>query len=367
MRISAIFKSFNRLDAHLLIDFNDRNFMSVNLENTLRESGFQDDCIALILNLIQTYGQSLGQESWQSLGKVEMSNDSPLVVFDCDQTLIQGDLGEVLLKHMWTTGMIKTLGTYEKQAIIAVCHQAHQSEEKVLEAYQYALQQSDRYFGYLWDLYLYICQQKIEMGYLFAAACITHLPKEQRADFCRRFLTTIQKQAQPFHTLKSTYLGLSQIEKVLEFSVDDLKKNDFFDHFNTKREIWGAIQPYLAQRNLVSILQHHQIDVAIISSSNQDMVVLMGEFFEIPQNRCIAVLFDDQTVVEPIPINQQKIDACLHYLGRLPILMVGDSAYDLPLMEKSKFGILIDYQKEKVREKAIDMGAVLQDFKVLKY
>ncbi len=332
--------------------------MSANIENTLRESGFQDDCIVLILNLIQNYGQTHGT--------IESSHEKPLVVFDCDQTLIQGDLGEVLLKQMWTTRMIKTLGTYEKQAILAVCHQANQNETKVLEAYQYALQQSDLYFGYLWDLYLYICQQKIEMGYLFAAACITHLPKEQRNAFCRTFLATIQKQGQPFQALKSTYLGLAQIDQVLDFSVDDLKRKDFFEHFNTEREIWGAVQPYLAQRHLVSILQHHQIDVAIISSSNQDMVSLMGAFFEIPQNRCIAVLFDDQIVVEPIPINRHKIDACLHYLGRLPILMVGDSAYDLPLMEKSQFGILIDYQKEKVRQKAMDMGAVLQDFKFLK-
>ena len=44
---------------------------------------------------------------------------------------------------------------------------------------------------------------------------------------------------------------------------------------------------------------------------------------------------------------------------------VFDSAYDLPLMQKSQFGLLIDYQKEKVRMKAVEMGAVLQDFKSL--
>jgi phosphoserine phosphatase len=325
--------------------------MSVHLENMLRESGFQTASIALVLNLIQSYGNRL--------------TEKPLVVFDCDQTLIQGDLGEVLLKHMWSMQLVKNVGEYEKQAILSVCHDDPELGQRVLETYAYALTQSDRHFGYLWDLYLYICQQKIEMGYLFAAACITQIPESQRTDFCRSFLVSVQKQGQIFSSLKSTYFGLAQIEEVIELSVNDLQDPDFWVRFQTPREIWCAVQPYLAQKTLVSILQQSQIDVAIISSSNLDMVMLMGEYFEIPRDLCLAVTFEGNTVVEPIPIDQGKIVTCMHFLGRLPILMVGDSAYDLPLMQKSQFGLLIDYQKEKVRMKAVEMGAVLQDFKSL--
>jgi phosphoserine phosphatase len=293
--------------------------------------------------------------------RVAVDQQKPLVIFDCDQTLIQGDLGEVLLRYLWLNGMIKEVGVIEKQAIIEVFQE---QSNVVLKTFAFALEDSVRYFGYLWDLYIYICQEKIEYGYLFAASCITHFTTDEQKNICLKVFQDHIRTQTAFENLKSSYQGIKDLTAIAQMGVFELQAySDLL--FNEKKELWSAIQPYQSQKKLVSILQSLGFEVGIISSSTQGMVDLMAQYFQVDQAHTIAVAFDQQNPIYPIPINNDKITACLHYFKRLPILMVGDSSYDLPLMEKSRYGLLIDYQKEKVRNKAIALNAFLQDYQSL--
>jgi phosphoserine phosphatase len=286
----------------------------------------------------------------------------PLIVFDCDQTLIQGDVGEILLSYLWKNRLIKSLAPFE----IELIKDAFGAElgKGIIEAMSYALLDSQRCFGYLWDLYKLLYDTKVSCALTFAAGCLTHFEPGERNRICEEIFQQALTWDLPFEALTASYLGIANRQQLLTLQASDLQAS-YDQYFNSSKSIWIHVQPFLAQMTLLQSFQAHRFEVAIISGSAQLMVEQVARLFQLPVKQVIALDFKDGILLEPAPIHHRKIEACLHHFGRLPLMMFGDSLNDIPLMSQAKHALLVDYHKPQVLEKAHAISALIQDFQPL--
>jgi hypothetical protein len=95
-----------------------------------------------------------------------------------------------------------------------------------------------------------------------------------------------------------------------------------------------------------------------MSSSFQGVLDVIGAYFKIPAHQCVGIGFqvsnDQETDISklyltsnpllPTPIQEGKVKRFLkESCNQPPLLMFGDSHYDLPLMHLSQKGVLICY------------------------
>jgi phosphoserine phosphatase len=289
-------------------------------------------------------------------------NEPALVVFDCDQTLIQGDVGEILLSFLWKNRLIKSILPFE--ALLIKDAFGTEVGDCILNTMTYALEDSQKHFAYLWDLYKLLYETKVSCALKFAAGCLEHFDLSERKQVCHRIFQQALSWDLRFEDLKAEYAGIADSDRLLHLSKEDLATN-YDSIFNTSKSVWIHVQPFLAQMALMRMFQDHGFEVAVISGSAQLIVEEVAELFHLPLTQVVALHFENGVLLEPAPIHHRKIEACLYHFGRLPLIMFGDSLNDVPLMEKSAYALLVDYQKANVLEKAKEMGALIQDFRKL--
>jgi phosphoserine phosphatase len=318
--------------------------MGNHIQALLNHLGYEKEIAQFLANLIQTQ-QNIDQP--------------PLIVFDCDQTLIQGDVGEILLSYLWKNQCVQSLSPWEEQLFTQAF--ADHIAPSLIQTVNHALLDSHRYFGYLWDLYKLMYEVKVDCALSFAAGCLLHFEKEQQSVICQKAFESAVTWDLTHQELKGEYLGISNPQTLL-----DLCKNDLLDRyteiFQVPKKIWIHVQPFIAQIELVRLFRKYHFEVAVISGSAQTMVEQITQYFDIPKDHIVAIRFENGVLFEPAPIHHKKIDACLHGFGRMPLLMFGDSMNDISLMAQSKYSVLIDYQKENITKKAVDIGALLQNY-----
>lgn len=261
------------------------------------------------------------------------------VAFDCDKTLVAGDIGEASFARLLSQGRVLSCDewwaplpaaeasalrpAYEREAARVAVERARGGEPEPLNA---AL------FDHIWSAYESLCARDIREGYLFAARCFTgYLPQEAAA------------------------LAAEMVEEALASPVTSGEGPCL------------GVRPRPAMRALVSALEGVGVEVWVVSSSQELFVErLVTQELGVRAGRVIGVGFEldargalSARPVEPCPIEEGKRARFLETFGEPPLVMVGDSRYDLPLMRVSAGGVFVDHGRADLRAEAEALGALM--------
>jgi phosphoserine phosphatase len=246
------------------------------------------------------------------------SHATPRVVFDCDQTLIEGDIGEYTLAyvlHYKLTQADSQWWSYLSAVLdddsLQVAYQSECMDSTCL---------SNPLLQKIWQAYRRLCKVDVHNAYLWAAHCFHHLHTQDAQDLIQK----IYLQA----------------------------KKDFLSHFDQASYIHYAsgIRIRASQRELIKRLQNRGVEVWIISSSHQFLIQCVARDLNIPSTQAIGIMSiigENQRLslnaVQPAPIGHGKKDYYLHYIDQIfPMAMFGDSSHDLPLMKAGLKGFFIE-------------------------
>ena len=254
-------------------------------------------------------------------------------VFDCDQTLIHGDIGEATLRlalerrwvishDAWWQHLIEAeFSTAE----INSWRQGYELEANRISTEHEKDKKSASLSQELWEAYEKLCMDDVESAYIFAAR--------------------IAYQRHPVELALITDSALQQDEQV-------------------------RFRP-----SVISLVQEiqKQAKVWIVSSSHIGIVRVIAHHYNIPSQQVIGIDFAldkqqtySQNLIQPAPIGPKKINAFQVLNQAQPFLMVGDSKHDLPMMHYAKSALFIDHHKSiGLRQSAQELGAMIVDSKQL--
>ena len=192
------------------------------------------------------------------------------VVFDCDQTLIQGDIGEYALAYMLYHKLIHDDDrwwhwfTYIPQHITLV------------HRYRDALTQSDTYLDVqllkdLWEAYKVLCKENVQYAYIWAAHCFHGYEIKKAQKLCQ----TIYQQSQ----IDWTYTHASTQTK----SQENHQVTPLPNLLTTR-----GIRVRDSSRLLIKRLSEQNIEVWIISSSQQLLIQCVAHDLDIPPQQAVT-------------------------------------------------------------------------------
>ena len=119
-------------------------------------------------------------------------------------------------------------------------------------------------------------------------------------------------------------------------------------------------------RNLIHLLKKRGFDVWIISAGPEWVVEGAAKSFGVEPDRVIgmrAKLKDGKLTseIEPPPtFRQGKVEAIKQFIGKKPLLAVGDSWTDAEMLEYVEHALLIDRGYADLKKKAVDSGWWIQ-------
>lgn len=275
---------------------------------------------------------SLLQEVCVRAQKARLMGIIPRVAFDCDQTLIDGDIGEATLATVILNGELPRQQAWWAPLLEIL-------DESVLKTLKtrYELESkqgliSPDLFHQIWTAYEMLCQRNIREGYLLAARIWLGLSEQQMTERCHYF-------------------------------VSEALKNDLHPCPKTGSIVSRGVRPRPYMMALIKALTAQEIEVWIVSSSQRQLVQILAPHLGIPPQRVLGIDFHiDEHIgadpIEPCPIAQGKSERFLSVHQNPPLGMFGDSRYDLPLMETSGWGVLIDHGSVAVVQMAQKLGVV---------
>lgn len=270
----------------------------------------------------------------------------PLVVMDCDETLIHHDIGEAMMRFMVTRRRLKTdrgfwhivpdkMGRDAIQAAYKAV--AGRSDGEVMDTAAYR-----RYRAGLIGVYETLRETDREQAYLFAARMLKGLHERTVADL---------------------------VEEVLDYELDRSLGQEEIAH---GPPFHGMVVPtgirvYHEMIDLLRALDAYGFQTWIVSSSNQYVLRALARRLNFPEERCLGIELQLQggsmtdRPVEPWPIGEGKLEMFLDTVGRSPVLALGDSMNDFELLENCDgLSIVFDKGDEDMVEKAEELGWLVQ-------
>jgi phosphoserine phosphatase len=241
------------------------------------------------------------------------SSHPPIAVFDCDDTLIRGDIGESMLyfqlehfllrtspARLWPDHpRIEALGNLYDSLV-------HLPVEKVIHDRRYvafAEMVLDWYFGHLAE-------------YRTVKAC---------SDIVRLFAD--------FSTTEVREIAHAALRKELEAPLGEWT----FGRHTLPRGIRFIKETV----DLLTTLQDAGFDIWVVSGSNQWSVEAVCSHLDIPPSQVFGIDLQDRDgtllplVREPVPVLEGKVDVLQMQMRHRPAIAVSDSTYDLPLFQHS--------------------------------
>lgn len=246
--------------------------------------------------------------------------------FDCDKTLISGDLGEASLRAALRARWVVSHDAWWRHLDVAEIG-APQERAEWRRAYERDASRGldlstgvDPLSDELWSAYEDLCTRDVTSAYIYAARLAYQRTSSELSHFASQAL---ERDAETYE------------------------------------------RPLM--RDFVSQLQSQGGEVWVVSSSQREIVSVVAARYHIPLDRVVGVDFtrDEQgrstdLLVEPAPIKEDKVHALAHRTSKRPALMVGDSWYDLPLMSVARSAALIDHGRDpRLSEAAVDLGAAV--------
>ena len=249
----------------------------------------------------------------------QLDVNSGIFVFDCDQTLIHGDIGEATLRLALQRRWIHShdawwkhlddaqIGSKQQRLQWRACYERDARERHNGAEWPVTDLEGDELAMSLWHAYEQLCEVDVSSAYLFAA----------------RFAY----QRSP---VEIALLTLEAFER------DPL------------------VHPRPKIKSFIQELTTNGASIWIVSSSQIDVVRVIAAQYGIPAKQVIGIDFlrDPHTLcatdqlLHPAPIAALKIDALRVHTEQAVAMMAGDSRHDIPLMRLSKRGIFIDHGRD---------------------
>lgn len=257
---------------------------------------------------------------------------TPRVAFDCDKTLIDGDIGEATLASMTLSGSLPERDAWWEPLGAVLSAEALQN---LIDRYQRARQAmsvSPELFSELWGAYEALCQADIKAGYLYAARI-----------WLGCSLSGLQARS------------AEAVSRALAMSLAPCP--------HAGGLVSRGVRPRPVMRALIDALHQADIEVWVVSSSERSLVQALTPHLGVMPERVIAIDFEPHAglvsaqPVEPCPIGSGKTERYLSVHEHPPLGMFGDSRHDLPLMQTAGWGALIDHGHVELLQRATALGA----------
>ncbi|MGC6417686.1 MAG: HAD family hydrolase [Bradymonadia bacterium] len=307
-------------------------------ESVLPLGAWSPEVHQALVNLITTHG---------SMSPDYDPERPPLATIDCDGTLIFNDIGEAMMRYMVTRRRLNTdrgfwnhviperMGRDALQAAYKAVAGRGDNEVHDTAAYR-------RYRAGMFSLYENLKARDMEEAYVYATRLLRGLHERTVADLA---------------------------EEVLDYELDrplgheDVQSGPPFS---------GCVVPtgisvFNEMIELLQALDAYGFSTWIISSSNAYIVRALARRAGFPEERVLGIELQTQggrytdQVVDPAPINEGKLELFLDTVGRSPVLAIGDSMNDFPLLENCEgVSIAIDNGDEAFLEAATEAGWYVQ-------
>ena len=239
----------------------------------------------------------------------------PLIaVFDCDDTIIRGDIGEAMLyfqlEHfLFRVSPAELWPDFPKR-------QELQNLYEGLASLPAEKRWPDRRFLSFADLIL---------SWYFDQLAANN-PEKACADIVRLF---------------ADYTD-SEVRKIAEATLRKELASPVTQRTIGRHSLPKGIRFVRETIDILQTLRKLDFDIWCVSGSNQWSVEAVWEKLGMPFNRVIGIGLEEKldlltsTVRTPIPVRQGKVDALLERSMDPPLVVVSDSLYDVPLFKYSK-------------------------------
>ena len=285
----------------------------------------------------------------QTKGKASQGYDQaapPLVVFDFDNTSIRGDIGRAFFdwmsvhqKFQFTDPIWEALPDDKRAGI----RDAWEAVQKLPEAQRAAAKELQEFRKRMHQAYWSLCHEAdADKCYPWQVRFYAgYTPDEVRAMAAEVF----------------TYeLGRKLGSEPIRAGDDDPKPAITSTGIRVHAEI----------KDLMKVLAQQGFDVWVVTAGPQWVVQAASTHFPIKAEKMIGMrtkLVDGKltTEMEPPPtFRQGKVDAIKQFIGKKPVLVLGDSWTDAEMMEYADHAILIDRGYADLRKKAFEAGWWIQ-------
>ncbi len=272
---------------------------------------------------------AISQAAAASVQALEGSDLPPLAVFDCDNTCIRGDIGDVL----WESLVAEYKLDLEHPTVQELVALVDPDPERALQLARDVRSQPDLRRDYLqrW-LPLYPTASR-ELGYERGLTWVTQIMAGISNDVLKAHCAQAVEQALTA-TMKSetsTHEGPFEIPGV-----------------RICREV----------KSVIAYLQSLGFCCAIVSASCRWPVQAIAPKLGIRPEDVLAIDMEvdaqgvlTSTIIPPVTYRQGKLDAIVNRFGRSPQMVFGDAITDFEMLrDATQLGVLIDRDKEDIRE-----------------
>ncbi len=127
-----------------------------------------------------------------------------------------------------------------------------------------------------------------------------------------------------------------------------------------------GVRPYPAQRALIERLTARGFEVWVVTASPERVVQKLAPHLGVPASRVIGNRLRleggryTDTVLPPLTTGAGKVEAIRQRIGVRPLLAVGDSASDTEMLDAAELGVLVDRDDPALRRRARAHGWALQ-------
>jgi phosphoserine phosphatase len=237
------------------------------------------------------------------------------VVFDCDGTMVKGDVGEAMLYHQIEHFLFR-----RSPSEIWTDYPEKESLDRHFRALQAATQDeraSHPSFAPFADAVLDWYFGQIERG-LVAKAC---------TDIVRLF----------------SGFPLSEVRAIAAQSFQDELRAAVHSRILGRRALPRGIRYIQESLDLFRAIKRRDLEVWVVSGSSKWSVEPVFDRLGVERDHIIGIeLVERDTVlsdegITPVPIRADKVEALRRHTDRVPVLVVSDSRNDIPLFRYSSF------------------------------
>ncbi len=237
----------------------------------------------------------------------------PVAVFDCDGTIIKGDIGEAMFYHQ-----VEHFQLRESPANIWVDHPKREELDNLyttLASLPDEKRKHDRRFiSFAETMLEWYFDQLVEGKVEKACSDIVKLLTKFSDDEVHR-------------------IAVSTLKEALDAPVSTRKIG--------KHEVPSGIRYIRETVELLKQLQERNFDIWIVSGSNRWSVEAVFESLGIPKDHIIGIELQSVSnmlgtkVLTPVPVLEGKVQALQQLIPDSPIIFVSDSIFDLPMFDYS--------------------------------
>lgn len=253
------------------------------------------------------------------------SQTHPVAVFDCDGTIIKGDIGEAMLYHQLERFLLRV-----SPANLWLDHPKREELDNLynaLSALPLEKRTTDR---------RYVSFSEMVLEWYFG-----QLLEGKTEKACADIVKLLSK------------FSIEEVEKIARSTFQEevqapLSTRKFGKHTAPKgiRYIFESVK-------LLTELQSRGFDIWAVSGSNKWSIQPVFERLNIPPEKLIGIDLEVSAnvltprVQTPVPVLEGKVELLKKVLPEPPLIVVSDSSYDIPLFEYSKgLKVLINSRME---------------------